>query len=378
MKESKYYIFMKYAVFSTLAVMFLGCSQQQEKKDIERILPIKFKISDSFSYLETVGPLKPYVYFNIDLENIEVIVGSSERYQFPYRQTQLEIILKKFKVEDFQNNGVFYNAYFPILRRLGVTKNIDGIEYYQEFSGEPQYDNIDTEKADRFSLLANYLVKMAYDILQDEVRIDAASTAFSISEALKRPEDIYKLNLRNSGVRVLPPEIGQLVNLRVLDFSGTSIRSIPAEIENCTHLRSIIGNASRLSIIPNSICNLRKLREINFAYCRIRELPKNFGNLESLWELHLSYNQLNDLPESMSNLNNLVFFNIYGNKFQEFPKEVLDMECVGTLWMHKNDFKYIPQEIANLEHLYHFLVDSNDIENMGEIRALLSNVRLER
>lgn len=369
-------------------VLNSGCVQSQpetenETKEIEeQILPIKITIRGQLKQIEDTGLLIPSIQFSIDTNNVEVIVGATEYYNTKYTNTAFNKVFELFDLEDFKSNEYFFNPHFRYMGYLETEKEIKGKEYNRKFSNfkrrdiEINYLELDSAQIVKFTVLSNYLNEIAIEILQDNVDKESMITATSIAEALANPEKVYKLKLRNKRTTTLPPEIGNLVNLRVLDISGSLIKSIPPEIENCTHLKSIIANASQLSDIPNTIGNLKKLRQLNFGYCKIKELPEDFGKLETLWSLSLGSNQLNDLPESISNLKNVQMFSIDKNKFDEFPNEVLGLECVGNLWMHGNNFKRIPTEIVNLKRLHHFLVDASEIENIEEIKSLIPDVRI--
>lgn len=367
-------------------ILNLSCVQSQNKIDNksnqEQILPLKIKIQGQLKQVEDAGLLTASIEFTIDTNTIEVKVGANEYYNTNYKNTAFYKIFEMFDVNDFKSNEYYYNPYFKYMSYLETTKEIEGKEYTRKFSNfkrrdiEIDYLNLDSTEIVKFTILSNYVNEIAIEILQEKIDKESMVTATSLSEALKEPEKVYKLRLRNSRTSNLPPEIGKLVNLRVLDISGSRIKNIPPEVENCIHLKSIIANASQLSEIPSTIGSLKKLRNINFGYCKIKELPEEFGNLESLWSLSLGSNQLSDLPESFSNLKNLQMLSISKNNFKKFPNEVLSLECVGNLWMHGNNFKRIPIEIVNLKRLHHFLVDASEIENIEEIKLLIPDVRI--
>lgn len=379
---------MKYSLLIILMILNSSCVQSQpesrleEKPNQEQILPLKVKIKGQLKQIEDAGILTPSIEFNIDTNVVEVKVGANEYYSTKYENTVFYKVFELFEKDDFKSNEYYYNPYFKYMSYLETTKEIEGVKYTRKFSNfkrrdiEINYLELDSTETMKFAILSKYINEIALKILQEEIDKESMISATSLSEALKEPEKVYKLRLRNSKATVLPKEIGELVNLRVLDISSSRIKSIPPEIENCIHLKSIIANASQLSEVPSTIGNLKKLRNVNFGYCKIKELPEEFGNLESLWSLSLGSNQLSDLPESFSNLKNLQMFSIDKNNFDEFPDEVLSLECVGNLWMHGNNFKRIPTEIVNLKGLHHFLVDASEIENMEEIKSLIPDVRI--
>lgn len=365
-----------------------GCVQSQIEKEVvekeisEQILPIKIKIKGQLKQIEDIGLLTPSIEFYIGTNIVEIKFGANEFYNIKFKNTAFDKVFELFEVDDFKSNEYFYNPYFKFMSYLETAKEIERQEYIRKFSNykrrdiEINYLELNSTETIKFTVLSNYINEIAIGILKDIVNKETMITATSMSEALKQPEKVYKLRLRNSKTSILSPEIGKLVNLRILDISGSRIKNIPSEIENCVYLKSIIANASQLSEIPKSIGNLKRLRNLNFAYCKIKELLEEFGKLESLWSLSLGSNQLSALPESISNLKNVQMSSIDKNNFNEFPTEVLGLECVGNLWMHGNNFKTIPKEIANLKGLHHFLIDAQEIENIEEIKLLIPEVRV--
>ncbi|MFK7971609.1 MAG: leucine-rich repeat domain-containing protein [Bacteroidia bacterium] len=324
----------------------------------------------------------PPIHFFIDRDSASMVVGANEVYNIDFWKTEIHQILDDFDLEDFKSNEYFYNPHFRYMAFLEIEKEIDGQNYVRNIASYKrrdigvEYHNLDSAETSQFAIVSNYLNTLAIMLLQDKADKSKMMTAFSMSEALENPENVYELRLRNSNVSTLGPEVGKLTNLRVLNISGTRIRSIPPEIENCKHLKSILANASSLSKIPSTIGNLKKLRFLNLGACKLSVLPDEIGKLTSLWSLSLGSNQLRSLPKSIANLKNLLMFSIDKNAFNEFPSEVLGLTSVGNLWMHGNNFTKIPREIIQLKALSHLLVDAQEIENIDEIKSLIPDVRI--
>ena len=356
------YFFIICLAFTSNVLHCQNTGQSREGELLDPVLPIRLLIKGQLREIEDTGLLTPTIEFYIDTNNVEVKVGATEYYHTSIRNTAFKRMFELFELDDFKSNAHYFNPYFEYMGYLETIKEINGEQYVRKFSRfkridfEIVYLELDTSEILKITVLSNYINEIAIDILQETIDKESMILANSLTEAFMEPSKVYKLRLRNTKVSSLPPEIGNLTNLRVLDISGSAIKEIPSEIEKCVHLKLIIANASQLSVIPASIGNLKKIRNINFAYCKIKELPTAFAQLESLWSLSLGSNQLSDLPIGFSNLKNLQMLTLDHNKFTEFPTEVLGLECVGNLWLHENDFKMIPSEIKALKGLHHFLV----------------------
>lgn len=376
---------MKYCILVICFFLVSGCILNQDGQAVNKkqaqILPIEITISGQLQEVKDVGLLIPNIRFSINEEQVKMTVGANEQYYIEYSETTLNDIFKQFELEDFRSNETYFNPNLEYMGYMETEKEIKGRSYLRKFSNfkrrdiEVNYLELSAEESHRFSALSNYLNELAIALLQEDIE-ESMISATTMAEALSNPTLVYKLTLRNTPTTSLPPEIGTLTNLRVLDISGTRIKQLPEEIGKCIHLKSIIANASRLEGLPSSIGNLKKLRNLNVGYCRIASIPEEIGEITSLWTLGLGSNQLHTLPESMENLKNLQMLRIDNNNFSQFPEAVLGLECVGNLWMHGNSFQEIPVDIVKLRSLHHFLVDAHEINNMEEIRSLIPDVRI--
>lgn len=182
----------------------------------------------------------------------------------------------------------------------------------------------------------------------------------------------------NSRLAELPAQIGNLVDLEFLDFSGSRIEKLPATIGRCVNLIKIVGNACKVSSIPAELGNCKKLRDINLGANKIESVPPEIGNLTELQSLSLGYNEISSLPDSFGNLDKLTFCGLGHNEFVEFPTPVLGLAKVGNLWLHENSFTRIPEELGRMSSLHHFLVDVPQIadEDIKRINELNPKLRL--
>jgi len=159
----------------------------------------------------------------------------------------------------------------------------------------------------------------------DGVEVELWGECYNIVETIE-------LDLSNSGLTgEIPPEIGNLTNLRVLYlYSNQLTGEIPIEIGNLINLRSLkLGHNLLTGEIPSSIGNLSELYDLSTMNNQLEgELPSEFWTLTNLSTIQINHNQLEgELPPEIGNIN------------FEF------------LWLDNNEFTFLPESICNLDSI---------------------------
>jgi len=129
--------------------------------------------------------------------------------------------------------------------------------------------------------------------------------------------NLQTLCLQLNKITSLPPSIGELRLLRVLDVHFNKLRGLPATIGNLTNLA---------------------LLDVSSNFHDFVALPDSIGDLVSLTELDLSFNQIHELPLSMGRLTNLTKLKLDENPLVVPPLEVVEqgfeavMAHMAMLW----------------------------------------------
>ena len=119
-----------------------------------------------------------------------------------------------------------------------------------------------------------------------------------------------RLDLGNSQLATLPPEIGELTNLTELSLNDNELTTLPPEIGRLTNLA-----------------------ELHLEYNNIAMLPPEIGKLSNLTRLLLYENQLTILPPEIGQLTNLTRLRLYENQLTRLPPrnwEAHKSDVVGT------------------------------------------------
>lgn len=146
--------------------------------------------------------------------------------------------------------------------------------------------------------------------LLDSLTLDTLDAFTSISEALKDPDKVIKLELRKKRLKEFPKEIFQLKNLQYLDLSKNSIREIPAEIAELKSLQILILSKNELETLPKEIGELKMLQYLNVNQNEIGSLPPQIGALSNLKNFDLWSNNVDKFPSEIRNLKNLLVLDL--------------------------------------------------------------------
>ncbi|MCP4668519.1 MAG: leucine-rich repeat domain-containing protein, partial [Deltaproteobacteria bacterium] len=81
-----------------------------------------------------------------------------------------------------------------------------------------------------------------------------------------------ELDLYNKGLTRLPPEIGQLKKLRVLQLGRNKLTDLPEAIGRLTSLESLMLHGNKLVVLPHPIYQLTNLSFLFLYDCALEEL----------------------------------------------------------------------------------------------------------
>ncbi|MFC1547284.1 immunoglobulin domain-containing protein, partial [Candidatus Neomarinimicrobiota bacterium] len=186
--------------------------------------------------------------------------------------------------------------------------------------------------------------------------------------------DLYQNNLTGT----IPPEIGDLTNLRYLFLLDNQLGGeIPSEIGNLTSLTSLTCGLNQLSgAIPPAIGNLSNLMGINLSGNQLSgPIPNEIGALVNLTSLQLSGNQLSgSLPTGIWGLTNLNYLAMGDNQLGgSIPAEIGDLVNLTSLYLSGNQLSgSLPTEIFGLTQLGGLSLSNNGLS--GQLPSEIGNL----
>ena len=203
-----------------------------------------------------------------------------------------------------------------------------------------------------------------------------------VEEIVKiREGRIIELNLNNTdysreGIKILPPEIGKLTELRVLTINDNDLTTLPKEVFNLTELRTLEIKNNDLISLPPGIRKLSRLRKLDLRNNEIEKLPKEIGKLTSLVKLQLWGNELRQLPYTIGNLSSLKELYLRGNDLTSLPVTITKLRLT-YLDILDNQLCNLPGKIIKWLKKYDMDFKSLQICNKNDYRFRFRNYSLQ-
>ena len=203
------------------------------------------------------------------------------------------------------------------------------------------------------------------------------------------PPRVHELELWGSGLKgSLPPEIGQLTELRVIDIreGGSGVEAnelqgpLPKELGDLTNLDElVIGRQALSGPIPPELGKLKNLTKLDLYKNNLSgSIPPELAQMESLKNLVLTLNNLRgNIPVELAQLQELYYLQLDGNEFSgSIPVELAELVILRTLHLNDNNLGgEIPVELAQLQYLDDLKLEGNDFS--GCIAEEFSELWLE-
>ena len=84
----------------------------------------------------------------------------------------------------------------------------------------------------------------------------------SLSEALKNPENVYRLNLSNQKLEFSDTIWSKFTNLKYLSLKNDHLENIPAEIGDLKNMEILDLSGNDFKVLPSTFTNLTSLQEL--------------------------------------------------------------------------------------------------------------------
>ena len=186
------------------------------------------------------------------------------------------------------------------------------------------------------------------------------------------------IDIIGNNLRVFPVEIGLLNNLEELQIAANQVSNLPSEIGQLTNLQSLHLSRNQLRNLPSEIGQLTNLQSLYLSVNQVSNLPSEIGQLTNLQSLHLSINQVRNLPSEIGQLTNLQSLHLWGNKLRNLPSEIGQLTNLQSLDLSGNQLSSLPSEIGQLTNLQSLNLRGNQLSSLAsEIRQMPNLEKLD-
>jgi internalin A len=183
-----------------------------------------------------------------------------------------------------------------------------------------------------------------------------------------------ELDLSNSRLTSVPPEIGRLTNLTRLYLGNNQLTSLPPEIAKLTNLTSLYLSNNQLTSLPLEIAKLLNLTDLNLSSNHLINLPSEIGQLTNLIRLDLWNNQLTSLPPEITKLTNLTSLDLGSNPLTSLPSEIAKLTNLTIFTFDRQQLTSLPPEITKLTNLTGLHLYNNELTSLPPEIAKLINL----
>ncbi|RMG75102.1 MAG: leucine-rich repeat domain-containing protein [Bacteroidetes bacterium] len=115
---------------------------------------------------------------------------------------------------------------------------------------------------------------------------------YSIDEAMRQPEQVYKLSLEDRKLKRFPREITRFPNLQVLNLSNNKLKDLPPYIAELPNLQILILHHNKLRSLPEEMKQLKHLEQLYLGWNKFMEVPAWVGGLSRLRRLDVAFNAM--------------------------------------------------------------------------------------
>lgn len=133
---------------------------------------------------------------------------------------------------------------------------------------------------------------------------------------------VEELNLSNRGLTSLPPEFGQLTQLKKLWLNDNQLEELPPQLGQLTNLTELNLGHNQLTAVPSRIGQLTNLERLWLNDNQLTQIPPELGQLSNLRGFSLRNNRLTELPPELGQLSKLKVLEIAGNRITTVPPEI--------------------------------------------------------
>lgn len=195
---------------------------------------------------------------------------------------------------------------------------------------------------------------------------------------------IYRLDLKDLGIKVCPQEISAFYNLKFLDLSGNQLKHFDLDLSQMTQLELLHIENNALSLFSSILTPCTALNNLSLAGNKLTHFSADLTQATRLNYLKLSGNQLEEFSSDLRKCTRLLSLSLGSNRLRRFRVDLTqhpwlsDLSVAGnqltdfrtdlrrctrlsTLNISNNEISSFYSDLSRCEYLTHFWYDNNPI-----------------
>jgi Leucine-rich repeat (LRR) protein len=166
---------------------------------------------------------------------------------------------------------------------------------------------------------------VSIDVTPDTRTLDLTHGNFTIlPDSLFVHSQLTEIVAGYNRLTAIPPAIGNLRRLTVLDVRNNQLRTLPSELALCGELRDLVLSFNRFSRIPPVVYQLKKLEHIIADDNQITAIDvEGLKQLPMIQTLDLQNNSVAQVPPQLGTISTLKHLQLGGNVFRNPRPAVL-------------------------------------------------------
>jgi hypothetical protein len=214
-------------------------------------------------------------------------------------------------------------------------------------------------------------------LTDDELR--SKPYIMGVQEALKAPNDVYRLAIDVTGMRRLPQELHRLPNLQAVaiygDKSSLDWDLVVTDLQDVDKLKGLAIDGKGLEEIPFPIFKLVRLTSFEFNNAPITALPEGLFKLKNLTTLVITDTDLSVVPPTINRLTKLEYLYLKRNKLEKLPGTIANLTNLKTLSIDSNYITGIPSAFKTMGKLESLSLSGNKLseDEMSSVKHNLGD-----
>lgn len=183
---------------------------------------------------------------------------------------------------------------------------------------------------------------------------------------------LASLDLSNNQIETLPNEIGNLINLGVLNLNNNKLKAIPESAVFLSKLTSFSASNNQIESIDKGFGQFPFLRQIDLSNNRLSFIPEELGNCPELYDIRFNSNKIEKIPESFAHLRNSINLYLQDNEMQGSIPEKLMIFSDSDRYIRLDSNRFVFNDIPKSEKLKIGVRDQKNVQ----LKKQIFNVQL--